>query len=271
VRPVAKRLGGLLKTRVTLSRDIVGPKVEKQVANMKNGDVLLLENVRFDAREEENAPSFAEALASLGDLYVNDAFAVSHRAHASVDAIASILPSYAGPLLANEIAILSKLEKKLKQPFVLVMGGLKIETKLPVMERYLDTAHKILVGGALATTFLVASGYSVGKSTYDVNGVKEAKMLLARGKEKFILPLDVIVSKSLRKDAQIRCVPVDQIKSTDRIVDIGKKTLAKFSDALEETRTVVWNGPMGMSEIPKFCKGTQVLAKAIALRTGMNT
>src|SRR3989338_2365750 len=271
LKPVAKRLGGLLKNRVTLSRDIVGPKVVKLVEKMKNGDVLLLENLRFDPREESNAPSFAQALASLGDLYVNDAFAVSHRAHASVDGIVSDLPSFAGPLLANEIAILSKLDKQLKHPFILVMGGLKIETKLPVIERFLESAEKILIGGALATTFLVAQGFAVGKSVYDVEGVKEAKALLAKAKEKLVLPVDVIVSSSVRKDAQTRCVSVDAVKAGDRIVDLGKKTIARFEDELESAKTVVWNGPLGMTEVPKFCHGTIRIAKAIADRTGSAT
>lgn len=271
LKPIAKRLGGLLKCRVTLSKDIVGPKVVKLIESMKNGDVLLLENLRFDTREESNAPSFAQALASLGDIYVNDAFAVSHRAHASVDAIVSDLPSFAGPLLANEISVLSKLDKGMKHPFVLVMGGLKIETKLPVIERFLGSAEKILIGGALATTFLVAQGYAVGKSVYDVDGVKEAKALLAKAKEKLVLPVDVIVSSSVRKDAQIRCVTVDKVKASDRIVDLGKKTVAHFEDELEHAKTVVWNGPLGMTEIPKFCSGTLAVAKAIAERTGSAT
>ncbi len=281
VRPVAKRLGGLLKTRVTLSRDIVGPKVVKQIAAMKNGDVLLLENLRFDPREESNAPSLAQALASLGDIYVNDAFAVSHRAHASVDAIASELPSYAGPLLANEITVLSKLEKSMsggagsgsagKQPFVLVMGGLKIETKLPVIERYLNSAEKILIGGALATTFLVAQGYAVGKSIYDKEGVSLAKALLARAKHKLVLPIDVVVASSVRKDAQVRRVDVGSVLPGDRIVDLGKKTIEQFEEALERAKTIVWNGPLGMTEIPKFCHGTQAVAKVIAERTGPAT
>jgi phosphoglycerate kinase len=271
LKPVAKRLGGLLKSRVTLSKEIVGPKVVKLIEQMKNGDVLLLENLRFDAREETNAPSFAQALASLGDIYVNDAFAVSHRAHASVDAITSDLPSFAGPLLENEITVLSKLDKGMKHPFVLVMGGLKIETKLPVIDRFLTSAEKILIGGALATTFLVAQGFTVGKSVYDVDGVKEAKALLAKAKDKLVLPVDVIVSSSVRKDAQTRCVSIDAVKSSDRIVDLGKKTLARFEDELENAKTVVWNGPLGMTEIPKFCHGTLVVAKAIAERTGSAT
>ncbi len=278
LKPVAKRLSGLLKSRVTLSKDLVGPKVVKLIEAMKNGDVLLLENMRFDAREESDAPSFAQALASLGDMYVNDAFAVSHRAHASVDAIASELPSFAGPLLANEIAILSKLDKNMRQPFVLVMGGMKFETKLPVIERFLLSAQNILIGGALATTFLVAEGFSVGKSVYDAESVDVVKKLLAKtlpdgrqAKDKLILPVDVIVSSSVRKDAQTRCVPVDHVKASDRIVDLGRKTIARFEDELEHAKTVVWNGPLGMTEIPKFCYGTIRIAKAIADRTGSAT
>ncbi len=271
LKPVAKRLGGLLKTRVTLSHDIVGPKVVKQIEMMKNGDVLLLENLRFDPREESNSPSFAQALASLGDLYVNDAFADSHRAHASIDAIASELPSFAGPLLENEISVLSKFEKHIKEPFALVMGGLKVDTKLPVIERYLDSAQKILIGGALATTFLVAQGFAVGKSVYDLDGVKEAKNLLKRAKDKLVLPIDVIVASSVRKDAQVRCVAVDAIKAGDRVVDLGTKTIALFEAELAHAKTIVWNGPLGMIEIPKFCHGTHAVARAIAERTGTTT
>jgi len=271
LKPVAKRLGGLLKTRVTMSHDIVGPKVVKLIGLMKDGDVLLLENLRFDAREEQNAPSFAQALASLGDLYVNDGFAVSHREHASVDAITSDLPSFAGPLLANEIAVLSKLDKHLKEPFVLVMGGLKFETKLPVIERYLPSVEKVLMGGALATTFLVAKGLPVGKSVYDVESVKAVKKLMTHAKDKIVIPCDVVVTGPLRKDARVRTVDVTDVRATDRIVDIGPKTIALFEKEIAQAKTVVWNGPLGYCEIEKFATGTHMIAKAIADRTGEAT
>jgi 3-phosphoglycerate kinase len=271
LKPVAKRLGGLLKTRVALSREMVGPKVLKLVTNMKNGEVVLLENLRFDRREEENAPSFAQALASLGDLYVNDAFAVSHREHASVDAITSELPSFAGPLLANEISILSKLEKQMKHPSVLVMGGMKVETKLPVIERYLPQAQKILIGGALASAFLVASGFDVGRSEYDREGVKEAKKLLSRTGSKILIPVDVLVAGSLRKDAKTRNVSVDRIRPKDRIVDLGPKTVELFLHEMESAKTIVWNGPLGVCEVEKFCAGTHAIAHAIAEKTGSTT
>ncbi len=268
LKPVAKRLGGLLKTRVTLSRDIVGPKVVKQIAMMKNGDVLLLENLRFDPREEQNAPSFAQALASLGDIYVNDGFAVSHREHASVDAITSDLPSFAGPLLENEISVLAKMEKQMKQPFVLVMGGLKFKTKLPIIERYLPVVGHVLMGGALATTFLVAQGLSVGKSVYDAESVQAIKRLLKEAKGKILIPVDVLVTSSLRKDAKVRVVDVKAVRAIDRIVDIGPKTIEQFEQVLSDAKTIVWNGPLGYCEIEKFAGGTRAIAKAIADRTG---
>ncbi|MEK7452343.1 MAG: phosphoglycerate kinase [Patescibacteria group bacterium] len=271
LKPVAKRLGGLLKTRVTLSRDLFGPKVVKRISAMKNGDVLLLENLRFDPREETNAPSFAQALASLGDLYVNHGFAVSHREHASVDAIASDLPSFAGPLLANEISILSKLDSHLKQPFVLVMGGLKFETKLPVIERYLPNVDRVLMGGALATTFLVANGLSVGKSVYDVKSVEAIRSLLEHAKEKILLPTDVVVSGSFRKDAKVRVVDVHDVREAEYIVDIGPSTIARYEKEIHEAKTIVWNGPIGYCEIEKFARGTHAIAKAIAQRTGAAT
>ncbi len=271
LKPVAKRLGGLLKTRVTLSRELVGKKVQKLVDAMKNGDVLLLENLRFDAREEANAASFAQALAALADVYVNDAFAVSHREHASVDAIATEIPSFAGPLLANEVAILSKLNTHVKEPFVLVMGGMKVETKLPVIERFLPTAKNILLGGALASAFLVASGCEVGRSVYDREGVKQAKKMLSLAGGKLLIPTDVIVAGSLRKDAKTRIVSVDAIRAADRIVDLGPKTVALFLERIESAKTIVWNGPLGVCEVEKFCAGTYAIARAIAAKTGSTT
>jgi len=267
IRPVAKRLSGLLKTKVHLSHAVVGPKTTALVEKMKNGDVVVLENLRFDPREEQNAPSFAQALAQLGDIYVNDAFSVSHREHASVDAIASDLPSYAGPLLANEISVLSKLDKSMKQPALLVMGGLKIETKLPVIERYLSDVKQVLIGGALGTTFLVAQGHTVGRSVFDKEGVKIAKKLIASHASKLSLPLDVVVARSLRKDAQTHVVDVSDVHSLDRIVDVGPKTRAKWIADIEHAKSIIWNGPLGYCEIEKFSEGTREIAQTIAERT----
>ena len=241
--------------------------MEKSVAAMQEGDILLLENLRFDSREEENAPSFAEALAKFGDLYVNDAFSVSHRAHASIDAIASNLPSYAGPLLAQEISVLSRLEQKAKHPFVLVLGGLKMSTKLPIIKRFIDQLDTVLIGGALANIFLVAQGLSVGKSIFEEGVLEEAKLLLNTYGEKIILPVDVVCARSLRKDAKKTVCSINQINEKDRIVDIGPQTQKQFHQILQQAKTIVWNGPLGYCEISAFAQGTQQIANVIARQT----
>ena len=267
LKPVAKRLSGLLGSKIKLTRSLVGKDVEKSVAAMQEGDILLLENLRFDSREEENAPSLAEALGRLGDLYVNDAFSVSHRAHASVDAITSNLPSYAGPLLAQEINVLSRLEQKAKHPFVLVLGGLKMSTKLPIIKRFIDQLDKVLIGGALANIFFVAQGLSVGKSVFEEGVLEEAKWLLSTYGQKIILPEDVVCVRSLRKDAKKTFCSIDKINEKDRVVDIGPQAQKQFQQILEQAKTIVWNGPLGYCEISAFAEGTEQIAKVIAHQT----
>lgn len=271
VKPVARRLASLLGMPVEVTRSILGKDVEKIVGKMESGDVVLLENLRFDRREEENAPSFAEALTKLGDLYVNDGFAVSHRAHASVDAITSFLPSYAGPLLASEISVLGKLEEHVKRPFVLLLGGLKMSTKLPIIERFLPRLDALLVGGALANVFLVAQGKSVGKSAYEAESVDTAKRLLKKHPEQILLPVDVVCVRSLRRDAKQTVKSVDEVAVSDRIVDIGPATRGAFTHALTGAKTILWNGPLGYCEVAEFCAGTRDVAGAIAKQTGRAT
>ena len=268
VKPVAKRLSSLLGARVDVTRSLIGPDVEKRVAQMNNGDILMLENLCFDQREEENATSFAEGLANLGELYVNDGFAVSHRAHASVDAITRLLPSYAGPLLSSEISVLGKLEEHSKAPFVLVLGGLKMSTKLPVIERFLPRLDALLVGGALANVFLVAQGKGVGKSAYEMESVETAKRLLKKFGEKIVLPTDVVCVRSLRRDSKQHIKKVDDIDAMDRIVDIGSMTRKLFVQTLTGAKTILWNGPLGYCEVMEFCDGTREVAKAVAAQTG---
>lgn len=270
-RPVAKRLSDLMGTKVAVSRDVVGPSAERAVNKLEDGDMLLLENIRFDAREEENAPSLARSLAAFADIYVNDAFAVSHRAHASVDAIAAELPSYAGPLLTHEVTVLSKVVKNPRQPFVVVMGGLKVESKLPVMERLLPDASKILVGGALATAFFRAKGLEVGDSVYDEEGVESAKKLLKKWEKKIVLPTDVIVASSFRKNAKVENVPVSKIGPRVRIADLGEESRQAFLDEIGHAKTIVWNGPLGYCELETFCRGTEIVARGIAMQTGKAT
>jgi phosphoglycerate kinase len=268
VAPIARRLSELLAVKVKTTKAIDGPQAQKTVERLKDGEVLLLENVRFDPREKQNSPSFAHSLASLADVYVNDAFAVSHRAHASIDAITTELPSYAGPLLAQEVQMLQKVVRNPKQPFVLVVGGLKMTTKLPVIRRLLPQVDHVLIGGALATVFLHAEGFDVGKSTYDEEGITEAKRMLQKAKQKILLPRDVVVARSFRKDAQMRATKVDAIQPDERIVDIGPDSLKAYSKIIGNAKTVVWNGPFGYCEVDKFCTGTFGIAKAIANRTG---
>lgn len=268
LRPIAKRLEQLMRVPVKLSREIVGPKVQKLVDKMENGDVLLLENIRFDAREKENAPSLAQALAQLADIYINDAFSVCHRAHASVDAITDELPSYAGPLIQNEIAILNKVIKHPKNPVILAVGGLKVKTKLPLLKRFLPKVDFLLVGGALANAFLKAQGQPIGKSAYDKEGVPLAKQLLKRWPNKIILPTDVRVAKSLRTGVKVKNVPVGEVAANEVIGDVGQESMKDFQKRIGSARTIIWNGPFGYCESKTFSKGTLELAKAIAARTG---
>ncbi|MBI5369769.1 phosphoglycerate kinase [Candidatus Uhrbacteria bacterium] len=271
LKPVAKRLSSLLGIKVPVSSALTGSRVERLVSSLKNGQVLLLENLRFDPREEKNDKTFAQELARLGDLYVNDAFAVNHRAHTSVQALAQELPAYAGFLLENEIAVLSQSIERARHPFVLVMGGLKVETKLPVMEHLAAQVDVILVGGALATTFAVADGKAVGRSVYDKEAVEVIRYLSKSLRQKILLPEDVVVASSLRKDAKTHVALADQVGAKDRIVDIGPKTIARFEQEIKRAKMVVWNGPLGYCEIGAFCRGSEKIAQAIAHRTGAAT
>jgi phosphoglycerate kinase len=267
--PVAKRLGGLFGIKVKLCRDVVGSRVEKMLSEMHDGDMVMLENLRFHPGEEQNSKAFARQLAALGDVYINDAFAVSHRAHASVDAITEELPSYAGPLLTHEISVLEPLvEGESKRPFVLVMGGLKMADKLPVLEKLLPRVDKVLVGGALANVFFAAQGKKIGKSAFDKDGVTPAKKILEKWNEKVLLPEDVFVARRLSAQAKSVQVAINEVGEKDLIIDIGKATFEKYLSEIKEAKTIVWNGPFGYCEVDKFCAGTHNLAKAIAARTG---
>lgn len=268
LKPVAKRLSGLLGGKVTLARSVVGKDVQKFVQTMQDGEVLLLENLRFDPREKENDVSLAKELAALADLYVNNAFAVSHRKHASLHAITKELPSYAGPLLSNEVSVLSKLEQKTKDPFVLVLGGLKMTTKLPIIHHFIDQVEHILIGGALANVFFVAQGKAVGKSVYEEGAVAEAKKLLKKYGDKIVLPIDSVCVRSFRKDAKKERVSTDAIAAHHRVVDLGPKTVAVYQEILNQAKTIVWNGPLGYCEIASFCTGTRAIARTISARTG---
>ncbi|PJA45918.1 phosphoglycerate kinase [Candidatus Uhrbacteria bacterium CG_4_9_14_3_um_filter_50_9] len=271
VAPVAKRLSSLLKFKVKTTKGVTGKDVERAVERLQDGELLLLENLRFDKREKENDESFAKELAVLADLYVDDAFGVAHRGHTSLVAITKELPSYAGPLLANEVTTLEKLDREIKHPFLLIIGGMKIETKLPVIRRFAGQVDHVLVGGALATTFFAAQQKQVGKSVHDEGAIHLAAKELMLLKEKMVLPVDVVVAKSLRADARHRVTDPDSVNVDERIMDVGPETIRQYQELIESAKTIVWNGPLGYCEIPVFCHATQEIAKAIADRTGKAT
>ncbi|HBR80708.1 MAG: Phosphoglycerate kinase [Candidatus Uhrbacteria bacterium GW2011_GWE2_45_35] len=270
--PIAKRLGGLFGIKVKLCHDVVGERAKQMVSAMQDGDMIMLENLRFHPGEEQNSRAFAQKLAALGDIYINDAFAVSHRAHASVEAITEEIPSYAGPLLTHEVSVLKSLfDENLKRPFVLLMGGLKMDDKLPVLETLLPRVDQALIGGALANAFLVAQGKKIGRSTFDQVGVAAAEKILKKWSKKIVLPSDVCVARRLSAQAKLESIQVEAINEKDLIVDLGNKSLADFVSIIETARTIVWNGPLGYCEVKKFCSGTHALAKAIAARAGKAT
>ncbi len=266
--PVAVRLSKLLKYPVHYKLDCIGESVEDSVRGLHEGDVLLLENLRFYPEEEANDKLFAQKLAALADVYVNDAFGVSHRAHASVHAVTKFLPSYAGFLLQKEVSMLSKLLVKPKRPFVAVMGGAKVSDKIGVIENLLKKVDAVLVGGAMMFTFYKALGYEIGKSKFEADKVQLAKSLLKKGKKKIILPTDVIVAVSTEaKDAKV--FSVHNIPKNVMGLDVGPETQAVYDEIISEARTVFWNGPMGMFELKPFSKGTFAVAKAMAKCKGV--
>ncbi len=261
--PIAERLGQLLKQHVLKTDDCVGAEVEDTINEMHSGDILVLENVRFHPEEEANDDSFARALAELADFYVNDAFGSSHRAHASIVGVPKYLPSAAGFLLEKEIKMLSKALKP-KKPFVVVLGGAKVSDKIGVIENLAKKADKILVGGAMMFTFLKAMGKNVGQSKLEQDKINEAKKILRKFGKKIVLPVDVVVADKPDAKAKTKIVGIDEIPKSMIGLDIGPQTIKLFESELKRAKTVVWNGPMGMFEIPVFAKGTNAVAKAIS-------
>ena len=261
---VAKRLSELLGQPVRMAQDCVGPAVQQAVADLKPGEVLLLENLRFHAEETKNDPAFARQLASLADLYVNDAFGTAHRAHASTEGVARDLPSAAGFLLEKELDFLGKAVQSPARPFVAILGGAKISDKIGVIDNLLGKVDKLLIGGGMANTFLKAQGYDVAESLVEDNSLDSARALMQQGKDKLVLPVDIVVADSFANDAQKRVVEVDAVPAGWRILDIGPETVKTFREILNRAKTVVWNGPMGVFEFPEFAQGTFALAQTLA-------
>ncbi len=267
LRPEAKRLSELLKKNVIMAPDSVGPEVEKLASRMKPGDVMLLENLRFHPEEEKGTPSYAEALARLGDVYVDDAFGTAHRPHASITGVAERLPSAAGFLMEKEIDSLSGIIENPSRPFAAVMGGAKISDKLGMIQNIMGKVDSVLIGGGMAANFLKARGMEVGKSLIDEGMGETVNKLLqdiAKRKVNLLLPVDVVAADKTTPDAKSQKVAPDKIPKDMMIVDIGPKTITNFKNELKKCKTVFWNGPMGIYETPQFSKGTKELAEAIA-------
>ncbi len=262
--PVAQRLSQILGHPVNTTADCIGPEVEKSVKDLKPGDVMLLENLRFHDEEEAGDAAFAKALASLGEIYVNDAFGTSHRAHASISGIAQYLPAVAGLLLEKEINTLGGLIEDPAHPFTSLFGGAKVSDKIAVLKNIMNKVDCLLIGGGMAATFLKAKSIEVGASLIETETVAMASELMQEAEQnnvRLLLPVDVLVADELNSESQSKVVSVDAIPPAGKIADIGPKTIEMFSKELKRSRTVFWNGPMGVYEIAQFGGGTQALAR----------
>lgn len=267
MNPIGKRLSELLKKPIRKLDDCIGPDIEAAVNQMSPGDVILLENVRFHKEEEANGPDFAKKLASLADVYVNDAFGTAHRAHASTEGVAHDLPAVAGFLMEKEIEYLGQALGNPERPFVSILGGAKVKDKIPVIENLIEKVDVLLIGGGMAYTFLKAKGLEVGKSLLDADSIDLCKELMSKAAAKgikFELPDDVLIADRLAPDANSKIVPVSAIPADWMGVDIGFKTIEKFMRYILSAGTVVWNGPMGVFEMAQFAEGTRAVAQAMA-------
>jgi phosphoglycerate kinase len=274
LRPVAERLSLLLRMSIPCTGDALGIGTEDAIRRLRPGEALLLENLRFHAEEEANDPGFARALAAYGDLYVNDAFGTAHRAHASTVGITKFLPAYAGLLMEAEIKALSNLLEDPARPFFAVIGGAKVSGKIAVLEHLMDRVDGFIIGGGMANTFLLAQGKSVGKSLAEPDRVDEARRILAAADGKgvrIVLPVDVIVAKEVTQGTEYKTLSAEKIPASWHVVDIGRQTLALMEEALEPARTVFWNGPLGVFEIPSFAHGTNAIARYLADRADAGT
>ena len=262
--PVAERLGELLGQSVLMAPDCIGPQVQEMAASLEPGQVLLLENLRFHPEERKNAPEFAKELASLADIYVNDAFGTAHRAHASTVGVAQYLPAVAGFLMEKELTFLGKALEAPEHPFIAILGGAKISDKIGVIRNLLGRVESLLIGGGMANTFFKAQGYPVGDSLVEDEAIPEAQALLEQAGDKLVLPVDVVIADAFAADANRQTVPVSAVPAGWRIMDVGPQTVELFEEKLSGARTVVWNGPLGVFEFPPFAEGTFAVARLLA-------
>lgn len=266
LKPVAKALEKLLGEKIIYCTETIGRDVEKTITTMQPGEIVLLENTRFYPEEEKNEKTFTKTLAKMGDVYVNDAFGTAHRAHATTAGLADFLPAYAGFLMEKEITALSPLIEKPQKPLCMIIGGAKIDTKIGVFENFLEKTEYFLVGGALANTFLAAQKKPIGTSLYEKEKIPVAQKILQKAAEKgctFILPTDVVTAQEVKNDAKTTTTEIDGVQATDKILDIGPKTTEKFAKILMQSKTVVWNGPLGLTELTPFQNGSRTVAEAL--------
>lgn len=265
--PVAKRLSELLGQDVQLAGDCVGEVAMEAVSKLQDGQVLLLENVRFHAAEEKNDPTFARDLSTLAELFVNDAFGTAHRAHASTEGVTHNIPAYAGLLMQKEVEFMGNALERPERPFVAIIGGAKVSDKIGVIENLLEKVDALIIGGGMANTFLKAQGFNVGKSLLEKEKVELAKQLIETAKAKGVeieLPSDVVVSLAFEADAPHHTVRVSEIQEGEMALDIGSASAERFAARISTARTVIWNGPMGVFEMDAFAKGTKRVAQAVA-------
>ena len=272
--PVAKELSRLLGKEVKLADDIIGESAKTLTANMKNGDIVLLENVRFDAREEANDPEFAKELASLAEVYVNDAFGTAHRAHSSTAGVAAYLPAVSGFLMEKEINFLGTALENPARPFVAILGGKKVSDKIGVIDSLLEKVDTLMIGGGMAYTFFKSMGYNVGDSICELDKLDLAKELMEKAKAKgvkLMLPVDTRVGKEFKEDTESKVVPYTQIPDGWEGFDIGTETIKMYEEELKKAKTVIWNGPVGLFEFDQFAIGTNSLAKCLGSLEGVTT
>jgi phosphoglycerate kinase len=267
LRPVAERLTQILGRNVPVTGDALGIGTVDAVKRLRNGELLLLENLRFHAEEEGNDPAFAQQLADYAELYVNDAFGTAHRAHASTVGVAQLLPAYAGFLMERELAMLSRLMNNPAAPFAAVLGGAKVSGKLNVLDNLLDKVDILVLGGGMANTFLLAQGKTVGKSLAEHDRVEDARRILAAAEARgvpVILPTDVVIAKEVTRGTEYKTVGTEKFPASWHIVDLGEDSRAAIEAALADVKTVLWNGPLGVFEIPSFAHGTNAIARFLA-------
>lgn len=265
--PVARRLSDLLDLPVEMAPDCIGPQVTDMVRELLPGQVLLLENLRFHKEEEQNDPDFARQLADLGEIYVNDAFGSAHRAHASTEGVTRYLPSVAGFLMEKEINFLGSALEQPKRPFAAIIGGAKVSDKITVLERLISMVDALLIGGGMANTFLKAEGYEVGDSLVENEKLDVARDLLAKARQRqlaFVLPIDVVIADRFAADADHKTMPANAVPPGWRILDIGAQTIAAFRERLSNAQTIIWNGTLGVAEMPAFAKGTDAIISILA-------